>query len=161
MPPWSRSDGSKPIDWTNGRPPARPNAIPIVSNDENEIQPDVFSEWINEAIENEYSMYGDLPTPAWVREAIRRNNEIREEQIQQEISAEDDREYMHLIGRLRNTTRQIRNIQNGTGGGDIAALRYLQTNLRRQIAQARMNPRITRSRATAFRRYVRDQRDQR
>ena len=153
----SRSDGSKPLDWVNGRPPTRPNNLPIVSNDIDEIQPDVFTEWINEAIENEYSMYGDLPTPPWVDEAIRDNDEFREQQIQREISAEDDRHYMHLVQRLRNTTRQIRNIQNGTGGGDIAALQYLQTNLRRRVAQERMNPRITRSRARGFQNYVRDQ----
>ena len=154
----SRSDGSKPIDWIDNRPPTRQNNIPIVSNNIDEIQPDVFSQWIADTIENEYSMYGDEPTPPWVREAIREQDQFREEQIQNEISATEIEHYDDLVQRLRNTTRQIRNIQNGTGGGDIAALQYLQTNLRRHIARLRMNPRINRSRASAFRRYVRDQR---
>lgn len=149
-------DGSKPPDWT-GFPPANSD-IPTVTNDRNEIQPDVFGEWISAAIENEYSTYGDSLASPWVRE-LNREDEWIETQIQDEISAEDDREYMNLVRRLRRTTRQINEITNsGIFDENITDLIYMRTSLRQQIAQIRMNPRIDRTNARAFQNYVRDQR---
>ena len=100
-------------------------------------------------------MYGDLTPPPWVRYQRRQ----QERQIQEEISAEDDREYMHLVRRLRRTTRQINAITNsGIFDENITDLINMRTNLRHQVAQMRMNPRINRTNARAFQRYVRDQR---
>ena len=145
-------DGSKPPDWT-GFPPTNLDIpeVEILSDSE----PDYFSREIADAIENEYTMYGDLTPPPWVRYQRRQ----QERQIQEEISAEDDREYMHLVRRLRRTTRQINAITNsGIFDENITDLINMRTNLRHQVAQMRMNPRINRTNARAFQRYVRDQR---
>ena len=150
----SRMDGSKPPDWT-GFPPINLDIPEVEILSDSETEPDYFSREIADAIEREYTMYGDLPSPPWVRYQRR----DQERQIQEEISEEDDREYMHLVRRLRETTRQINAITNsGIFDENITDLINMRTNLRHQVAQMRMNPRINRTNARAFQRYVRDQR---
>ena len=150
----SRMDGSKPPDWT-GFPPRNLDIPEVEILSDSETEPDYFSREIADAIDREYTMYGDLPAPSWIRYARR----DQERQIQEEISEEDDREYMHLVRRLRETTRQINAITNsGTFDENITDLINMRTNLRHQVAQMRMNPRINRANARAFQRYVRDQR---
>jgi len=113
----------------------------------------IFSNDIAELINNEYEIRGHLPSPQWVRDI----NRAGEQRIQNAISDEDNREYRQYLQQLNRTSRAIREIRAGRGGGSIATLTNEQNNLRRQIAQMRMNPRVSGRRAREFRSYVRDQ----
>jgi len=150
----SRMDGSKPPGWTGFPPNLDIPEVEILSDSETE--PDYFNREIANFIDNEYAIFsGHARPPAWVRHY----HDEGERRIQEAISEEDDREYMHLVNRLRRTTRQINEITNsGIFDENITDLINMRTNLRQRVAQLRMNPRINRTNARAFRRYVRDQR---
>ena len=130
--------------------------LPIVTT--NEIQPiDYHHDFMADLIEQEYSMYGDLPTPRWVTNYHRRLDREREQSIQNAITAEDNRVYHEFLREARRNRRAIREIQAGRGGGSIAELTEYQDNLLRRIGQMRLNPRVSGRRAREFRRYIRDQ----
>ena len=113
----------------------------------------IFSDDIARLVDNEYEVRGHLPSPQWVRDINREG----EQRIQNAISDEDNREYRQYLQQLTRTNRAIREIRAGRGGGSIADLTNEQYNLRRQIAQMRLNPRVSGRRASEFRSYVRDQ----
>ena len=148
-------DGSKPPGWT-GFPPTNLDIPEVEILSDSEVEPEIFGREIADAIENEYERFsGYRRPPDWIRH-YRIEGERR---IQEAISEEDDRVYMQLVNRLRRTTRQINEITNsGIFDENITDLINMRTNLRQQIAQMRMNPRINRTNARAFQRYVRDQR---
>ena len=135
----------------------RSNPIPNVMNDIQPIQQDVFSEWIAEAVENEYSLNGHLPTPRWVSDYYREMDREAEQRIDDAISAEDNRVYHEFLREARRTRRAIREILAGRGGGSITELREYQSDLQRRIAYMRRNPRVSGRRARGFRNYIRDQ----
>ncbi len=99
----SRSDGSKPPDWT-GWPPAN-NPIPIQDSD-SEFEPEIFSNEISELIQNENNNYSDLPSLI-IPEINRWANQDVEREIREQQALQEERQNLRFT-RLRRTYRQLR-----------------------------------------------------